>query len=76
LSEREKFCIEKLKVPDAWVYECKAMRAKCMYEYVNQFELLLKAKKWNDAHAVLIEFLAPDMLLKRKSFTFLSLIIV
>lgn len=66
LNEREKFCIEQLKVPDAWVYECKAMRAKCVHENLNQFELLLKAKKWNEAHAVLIEFLAPDMFLKRK----------
>jgi len=42
------------------------MRAKCVNEHDNQFELLLKAKKWNEAHAVLVEFLAPDMLLKRK----------
>jgi nuclear pore complex protein Nup98-Nup96 len=66
LSERELFCIEKLRVPESWVYECKAMRAKCVNEHENQFELLLKAKKWNEAHAVLIEFLAPDMLLRRK----------
>ena len=68
LNERERFLVEKLQVPLSWVYEYKALKAKYKHEHANQFELLLKAHKWNEAHVILVEILAPDLFLKRKNY--------
>jgi hypothetical protein len=65
LSENEKFLIEKLFIPAEWIYEFKALRAKYEYLHENQFKLLVKAHKWNEAHSVLIELLAPELFIKR-----------
>jgi len=67
LNDQEKFLIEKLHIPDEWIYEYKALRAKYEHQHKNQFELLLKAHRWNEAHTILIEHLAPDMFV-RKNF--------
>lgn len=61
LTESERFLVEKLKVPSEWIYEYKALRAKYEHLYENQLELLLKAHKWNDAHTVLNELIAPEL---------------
>ena len=68
LSEQEMFVIDKLRVPQAWLYEYKALKAKYKHEHANQLELLIKARKWNEAHLVLVEHLAPDLFLMRKLF--------
>lgn len=65
LNEKEAFLIEKLNIPFEWVYEYKALRAKYEGLHDNQFELLLKAHKWNEAHCILIELLAPDLFIKQ-----------
>jgi len=64
LNEKEAFLIEKLSVPAEWVYDFKALRAKYEYLHENQFKLLLKAHKWNEAHAILIDLLAQDLFIK------------
>lgn len=66
LDEREKFLVEKLKVPAEWIFEKKALRAKYENSNENQLKLLLKAHKWNEAHTLLIDQIAPDLFLKRK----------
>ncbi|CAF0852273.1 unnamed protein product [Brachionus calyciflorus] len=65
LTPNEKFLIEKLKIPSEWVYEYKALRAKYEHQDENQLELLLKAHKWNEAHTVLIELIAPDLFITK-----------
>ena len=64
MNEKEKFLLEKLKVPAEWIYDFKAHRAKyeCLHE--NQLILLIKAHKWNEAHTVLIEILGPEFYIK------------
>jgi hypothetical protein len=66
LTEQERFVVERLQVPAEWLYEHKALRAKYEHLYENQFQLLLKARKWNEAHTVLVETLAADLFIKRK----------
>lgn len=66
LTDCEKFLVEKLKVPSEWVYEYKALRAKYEHLDENQLELLIKAHKWNEAHHVLIEQIAPDLFINKK----------
>ena len=70
LNDKEKFLTDTLRVPEAWVYEAKALKAKYKHEYVSQFELLLKAHKWNEAHLILVEVLAPELFLKRNLYLF------
>lgn len=73
LDAYERFVIDKLHVPAEWIYELKAMRAKCETHLTLtsgeqnsvQIKLLIKAHKFNDAHALLIDALAPDLFLKR-----------
>jgi nuclear pore complex protein Nup98-Nup96 len=69
LTEQERFLVDKLNVPAEWIYEHKALRAKYEHSYENQFLLLLKAHKWNEAHTVLVEILAADLFIKRKIST-------
>lgn len=64
LDEKEQFLVEKLNVPSEWIYEYKALRAKYEGQYENQFKLLLKAHKWNEAHCILVDILAPDFFMK------------
>jgi hypothetical protein len=66
LNEKETFLVDKLKVPAEWIYEYKALRAKYEHLSENQLKLLLKAHKFNEAHSLLIELLAPDLFIKRK----------
>jgi nuclear pore complex protein Nup98-Nup96 len=67
LSASERFVVEKLAVPREWVYGLKAQRAKYEHKYENQFKLLVAAHKWNEAHSVLVELLAPDLFIKSES---------
>jgi len=67
LSASERFVVEKLAVPREWVYGLKAQRAKYEHKYENQFKLLVGAHKWNEAHSVLVEMLAPDLFIKSES---------
>ena len=64
LSEKEKFVIERLGVPAEWLYSYKALRAKYEHLYANQFQLLVKAHQWSEAHSVLVELIAPDLFLR------------
>ena len=70
LNESEKFIINELSVPAELVFEYKALRAKYEQLYENQIELLLKAHKWNEAHIVLVEYLAPDYFIQGESYIF------
>jgi hypothetical protein len=70
LNEKETFLIEKLNVPAEWIYELKALRAKYEHSNESQLKLLMKAHKWNEAHTILIEILAPDLFIKRNSIEF------
>lgn len=72
LNEKEQFTIEKLRIPNEWVFEAKALRANYEFKHDNQVELLIKAKKFNKAHDLLINELASDYLIKNKYDTLLK----
>ena len=63
LDVREMFVIEQLYVPREWVYGEKALRAK--YEDNHELEAwhLLEAGKWNDAHTVIVNYLAAEAII-------------
>ena len=60
LSSGEFFVVEKLKVPKAWVYEAKALRASQEGWYDLKALHLLSAGQWNSAHVTIMEHLAVD----------------
>ena len=64
MTEKEKFVHEKLKVPAEWIYEAKALRAKYERLSENEIDLLIKARKWNQAHLILIDLIGPDYVIK------------
>jgi hypothetical protein len=64
LTQAESFIIQKLKVQSDVVYEFKALRAKYDNLYENQLYLLIKAHKWNEAHFILSEHVAPEYFIK------------
>lgn len=70
LTEKEQFLVDNLSVPAEWIYEYKALRAKSEHAHENQLKLLIKAHKWNEAHTVLMDQLAPDLFLKRNHYFF------
>ena len=63
LSSPEVFVVERLKVPRAWVYQAKALRAGQEEWYDLKALHLLSAGKWNDAHDTIVESLAVDAII-------------
>uniref|UniRef100_A0A1L8DWH8 Nuclear pore complex protein Nup98-Nup96 n=1 Tax=Nyssomyia neivai TaxID=330878 RepID=A0A1L8DWH8_9DIPT len=57
---KEKFVIEQLHIPVTWIFWAKAVRAGAAKKYHEQAEFLIKAKRWNLAHEVIMEHIAPD----------------
>lgn len=63
LNDNERFVIEELSIPSTLVYEAKALRAKYDGLYENEAFLLIKAGKWNQAHLLIVDNIAPKWLI-------------
>lgn len=63
LHPSESFLIERLSVPSDWVYCAKAQRSGVEEWYDLMAAHLLSARKWDDAHRVIIEHLAVDAII-------------
>lgn len=61
-SEKESFIIEKLGIPKTWIYWTKAVKSKAMNKHQLEIKYLLKAYHWNKAHDLLIQHIAPDLI--------------
>ena len=63
LTQRERFLVERLRVPVEWIHHAKAVRA--LYEGRERDEAwhLLRAGCWNDCHTVLIKKIAADAII-------------
>lgn len=60
LSEKEKFIINSLGVPEKWIDYAKAVKAGSIGNHHLQAKYLLKAKQWSLAHEVIFQYIAPD----------------
>ncbi|KAK9710390.1 hypothetical protein K7432_008451 [Basidiobolus ranarum] len=65
-NDDEMFLLNTLKVPSEWVYEAKALHAKSNGMDYEEAVCLLHANKWNQAHQLIVEKLAPDALLRNQ----------
>lgn len=62
----ENFIVDKLGIPETWIYYAKAVRAGCQRRFDDQAKFLLHAKEWNLAHEVIVNHIAPDAILNGK----------
>ncbi|XP_075145470.1 nuclear pore complex protein Nup98-96 [Haematobia irritans] len=60
LTDREKFVINNLGVPEKWIDYAKAVKAGAIQSYHLQAKYLLKAKQWSLAHDIIFQHIAPD----------------
>lgn len=62
-TEKEKFIINSLMVPEKWISYAKAVRAGAMGNHHVEVKYLLKAKQWSKAHEVMMQHIAPDLVI-------------
>ncbi|XP_011615072.2 nuclear pore complex protein Nup98-Nup96 isoform X2 [Takifugu rubripes] len=60
---RERFLTEKLLIPEQWIHEAKATRARCDADRHQEALHLYQAKRWNQCHRLLIQHLASDCII-------------
>ncbi|XP_054734622.1 nuclear pore complex protein Nup98-Nup96 [Anastrepha obliqua] len=63
LSEKEKFVINNLGVPEKWIDYAKGVKAGATGNHHMQAKYLLKAKQWALAHEVIFQYIAPDAII-------------
>lgn len=62
-SEKEKFLIEDLHIPEKWIFCSKAVRAGAMNNHQVELKYLLKAQQWSKAHDIMMRHIAPDLVI-------------
>ena len=60
LTDKERFVIRNLGVPEKWIDYAKAVKAGALGNHHMQAKYLLKAKQYNLAHKVIFEHIAAD----------------
>lgn len=63
---KESFIVNRLGIPEKWIYWAKAVRAGALKQYREQADYLLKAKQWSLAHEVIMTHIAPDAIINGK----------
>lgn len=61
--EKERFLVEALLVPEKWLSYAKAVRAGAMGNHHVEVKYLLKAQQWSKAHEVMMQHIAPDLVI-------------
>ena len=64
-DEEKDFLVSRLGVPLEWVAASKATLAKSRQDPRETVENLLLAKKWSEAHDVLVKEIAPDCIISQ-----------
>ncbi|KAM7373876.1 hypothetical protein PAMP_006566 [Pampus punctatissimus] len=60
---REQFLTERLLIPERWIHEAKATRARCDSDRHQEALHLYRAGYWNQCHRLLIQHLASDCII-------------
>lgn len=61
--EREAFLYKKLKIPEEWIFEAKAIKAHFLGQPAEEAWFLLKAGLWSKSHTIIITHLASDAII-------------
>ncbi|CAO1638569.1 unnamed protein product [Sympodiomycopsis kandeliae] len=67
------FLTGKLKIPHSWIYEAEAIRARSVGDRFSEFQLLIKAGMYTEAHRVVVNRLAPEAIIRGDVDMILSL---
>lgn len=62
-QERETFLHKNLKIPNEWIFEAKAIKARFLGHPAEEAWFLLKAGLWSKSHTIVTEKLAPDAII-------------
>ncbi|XP_075994030.1 nuclear pore complex protein Nup98-Nup96 isoform X2 [Genypterus blacodes] len=60
---RERFLTERLLIPEQWIHEAKASRARCEGDRHREALHLYRAGHWSQCHRLLIQHLASDCII-------------
>uniref|UniRef100_A0A665U9F8 Nuclear pore complex protein Nup98-Nup96 n=1 Tax=Echeneis naucrates TaxID=173247 RepID=A0A665U9F8_ECHNA len=62
-AQRERFLIERLLIPEQWIHEAKATRARREGDRHREALHLYRAGYWSQCHRLLIQYLASDCII-------------
>lgn len=62
-KQKERFIVDELMIPEKWLSYAKAIRAGAMGNHHIEIKYLLKAKQWSKAHDVMMQHIAPDLII-------------
>ena len=66
---------EGLKIPEAWIWDAKAVYARAAQQnHVKEVDYLLRGKKWDEAHKTLCRIVAPQALIEEEYDTLFQLL--
>lgn len=66
LTSEEEFVVDEIGIPPEWVFRAKATRAMSQFQYHDATHYLIQAREWNEAHRVIIEYIAADAVINGK----------
>lgn len=72
-QDSETFLTARLKIPRTWLYEAQAIAARYRDERFFEYELLLKACLYTQAHSIAVRHLAPEAIIRGDTEMILSL---
>lgn len=62
-NEQENFIVNELMVPEKWLSYAKAVRAGSKGNHHVELKYLLKAQQWSKAHDIMMQHIAPDLVI-------------
>jgi len=66
---------DEFKIPEAWLWEAKALFARSVQQdHVKEVEYLLRAKNWDEAHKTLCQVVAPQAIVEQNYTTLQQLL--
>ena len=66
----EEFLLDKLHIPSEWIDEAKSFYTN--KDSHSEIYFVLRSKQWNRAHNLILNILAPELILKGKTLTFVD----
>ena len=74
-TEHLQVLTDTFKIPEAWIWEAKALYARSVLEdHVKEVDYLLRAKDWNEAHKTLCRIVAPQAIIEEDYETLFQLL--
>jgi len=74
-SEQFRTLTETFKIPEAWIWDAKAIYARSVQQdHVKEVDYLLRGKNWDEAHKTLCRIVAPQAIIEEDYDTLFGLL--